>query len=132
MAEKVRSVEYYYATIPDEPGTGSKVLAQLQQAGVNLLACLAFPSEKGSDCPASPSAATNQAKPMKIITWPRRLSGRWRRATRPLPTYAEPTNSVSSAQAAGHDSCSLVATTTAAPSPEARATRAMGRSRLIN
>ena len=47
MAEKVRSVEYYYATIPDEPGTGSKVLAQLQQAGVNLLACLAFPSEKG-------------------------------------------------------------------------------------
>ena len=47
MAEKVRPVEYYYATIPDEPGTGSKVLSQLQQAGVNLLACLAFPSEKG-------------------------------------------------------------------------------------
>jgi hypothetical protein len=48
VAEKVRSVEYYYATIPDEPGTGSKVLAQLQQAGVNLLACLAFPSQKGT------------------------------------------------------------------------------------
>ena len=47
MAEKVRSVEYYYATVPDEPGTGSKVLSQVQQAGVNLLACLAFPSEKG-------------------------------------------------------------------------------------
>ncbi len=47
MAEKTRAVEYYYATIPDEPGTGSKVLSQLQQAGVNLLACLAFPSEKG-------------------------------------------------------------------------------------
>jgi hypothetical protein len=48
VAEKVRSVDYYYATIPDEPGTGSKVLAQLQQAGVNLLACLAFPSQKGT------------------------------------------------------------------------------------
>lgn len=47
MAEKVRQVEYYYATVPDEPGTGSKLLSQLQQAGVNLLACLAFPSEKG-------------------------------------------------------------------------------------
>jgi hypothetical protein len=47
VAEKTRSVEYYYATIPDEPGTGSKVLSQLQQANVNLLACLAFPSEKG-------------------------------------------------------------------------------------
>jgi len=47
VAEKVRSVEYYYATVPDEPGTGSKVLSQVQQAGVNLLACLAFPSEKG-------------------------------------------------------------------------------------
>jgi len=47
VAEKVRSVEYYYATVPDEPGTGSRVLSQLQQAGVNLLACLAFPSEKG-------------------------------------------------------------------------------------
>jgi len=47
VAEKARPVEYYYATIPDEPGTGAKVLAQLQQAGVNLVACLAFPSEKG-------------------------------------------------------------------------------------
>ena len=47
MAEKVRAVEYYYASVPDEPGTALKVLAQLQQAGVNLLAFLAFPSEKG-------------------------------------------------------------------------------------
>ena len=47
MAEKVRPVEYYYATVADEPGTAFKILSQLQQAGVNLLACLAFPSEKG-------------------------------------------------------------------------------------
>jgi hypothetical protein len=47
VAENTRQVEYYYATVPDEPGTALKVLSQLQQAGVNLAACLAFPSEKG-------------------------------------------------------------------------------------
>jgi len=46
VAEKIRQVEYYYTTVPDEPGTASKVLSQLQQAGVNLVAYLAFPSEK--------------------------------------------------------------------------------------
>jgi hypothetical protein len=47
VAEKTRQVEYYYTTVPDEPGTALKVLSQLQQSGVNLVACLAFPSEKG-------------------------------------------------------------------------------------
>ena len=47
MAEKVRQIEYYYTAVPDEPGTAARILSQLQQAGVNLVACLAFPSEKG-------------------------------------------------------------------------------------
>jgi len=47
MADAVRRTEYYYATGPDEPGAGARVLAQLQQARVNLAAYLGFPSGKG-------------------------------------------------------------------------------------
>ena len=47
MAETIRAVEYYYVTVPDQPGTASRVLSQVQQSGVNLLAYLAFPSGKG-------------------------------------------------------------------------------------
>src|SRR6266540_3898878 len=47
MADAVRRTEYYYATVPDEPGAGARVLSQLQQAGVNLAAYLGFPSGKG-------------------------------------------------------------------------------------
>lgn len=47
MAEAIRAVEYYYVTVPDQPGTASRVLFQLKEAGVNLLAYLAFPSGKG-------------------------------------------------------------------------------------
>lgn len=43
MAERIRKVDYYYATIPDEPGTGARTLRALTEAGVNLLACHAFP-----------------------------------------------------------------------------------------
>lgn len=43
MADKVRRVEYYYATVPDKPGEGLKVLSALKSAGVLLLALQAFP-----------------------------------------------------------------------------------------
>ena len=43
MADKVRRVEYYYATIPDRTGEGLKVLSALKNAGVLLLACNGFP-----------------------------------------------------------------------------------------
>jgi hypothetical protein len=43
MADKVRKVEYYYATVPDKPGEGLKVFSALKGAGVLLLACQAFP-----------------------------------------------------------------------------------------
>jgi len=43
MADKARRVEYYYATIPDRPGEGLKVLSALRSAGVLLLAYHAFP-----------------------------------------------------------------------------------------
>lgn len=47
MADKVRKVEYYYATVPDKAGEGLKVLAALKNAGVLLLAAHGFPSGGG-------------------------------------------------------------------------------------
>lgn len=47
MTDKVRRVEYYYATVPDKPGEGLKVLSALKNAGVLLLALQAFPSGGG-------------------------------------------------------------------------------------
>jgi hypothetical protein len=43
MADTVRSVDYYYVTVPDEPGEGQRVLSALKDSGVNLLAFLGFP-----------------------------------------------------------------------------------------
>lgn len=43
MAENVRKVDYFTLSIPDKAGQGIRVLKQLQDAGVNLLAFSAFP-----------------------------------------------------------------------------------------
>jgi hypothetical protein len=43
MADTVRGVEYYYVTVPDEPGEGQRILSALKDSGVNLLAFLGFP-----------------------------------------------------------------------------------------
>jgi hypothetical protein len=43
MADTVRGVEYYYVTVPDEPGEGQRILSALKDSGVNLLAYLGFP-----------------------------------------------------------------------------------------
>jgi hypothetical protein len=41
--DTVRSVDYYYVTVPDVPGEGQRILAALKASGVNLLAFLGFP-----------------------------------------------------------------------------------------
>lgn len=43
MAETVQRVEYYHVTVPDTPGQGLRILSELKQRGVNLLAFLGFP-----------------------------------------------------------------------------------------
>jgi hypothetical protein len=43
MADTIRSVEYYYVTVPDTPGEGQRILSALKDSGVNLLAFLGFP-----------------------------------------------------------------------------------------
>jgi hypothetical protein len=47
MADTVRGVEYYYVTVPDEPGEGQRILTALKDGGVNLLAFLGFPLGDG-------------------------------------------------------------------------------------
>jgi hypothetical protein len=47
MADTVRGVEYYYVTVPDEPGEGQRILEALKDGGVNLLAFLGFPLGDG-------------------------------------------------------------------------------------
>lgn len=44
MAFTIRPVEYYYANVRDEPGAAYRVLRQLAELGVNLLAFTAVPS----------------------------------------------------------------------------------------
>ncbi len=44
MAETVQRVDYLYVTIPDAPGEGARVLSAVKDSGVNLLACLGFPT----------------------------------------------------------------------------------------
>ncbi len=43
MADTVQRVEYYYVTVPNEPGEGDRILSALKDSGVNLLAYLGFP-----------------------------------------------------------------------------------------
>ncbi len=43
MAEEIRRVEYYYATVPNKPGEAARALAALRDAGVNLIAFSGFP-----------------------------------------------------------------------------------------
>lgn len=44
MAEEIRRVDYYYATVADKAGEAARVLAVIRQAGVNLLAFSGFPA----------------------------------------------------------------------------------------
>jgi len=48
MADSVRKVQYGYVIVPNRPGQGAKVLAALQDAGVDLQAYSGFPGKKGA------------------------------------------------------------------------------------
>lgn len=43
MADTVRKTAYYYVSVPNQPGEGSRVLDALRDGGVDLLAVHAFP-----------------------------------------------------------------------------------------
>jgi hypothetical protein len=48
MADSVRKVQYAYVTVPNRPGQGARVLQELKNAGVDLVAYSGFPGKKGS------------------------------------------------------------------------------------
>lgn len=47
MADRVKKVNYVYVTVPNRPGHGAKVLGELRDSGVNLLAYSGFPAKRG-------------------------------------------------------------------------------------
>jgi hypothetical protein len=47
MAETIKKVQYFYATIEDKPGTAKELLNNLSDRKVNLIAVTAFPQGDG-------------------------------------------------------------------------------------
>ena len=47
MAHRVRKIHYCHTTVPNSAGQGADVLAELREAGVNLLAYTGFPAKAG-------------------------------------------------------------------------------------
>jgi hypothetical protein len=43
MPDDIRRIDYYYTSVPDKPGEGARILAGLQEAGINLIGISAFP-----------------------------------------------------------------------------------------
>ncbi len=70
MADEIRQVDYYYVTVPDKPGEAHRVLAVLQQAGINLVAFSAFPrgarKSQVDFIPADSAAFVKAAKGAKL------------------------------------------------------------------
>lgn|SRR5690242_7785633 len=69
MADTLRKVDYFYATMPNTPGQGARVMNELAAAGVNLLAFSAFPSGRRSQLdlvPEDPAKLVRAAKAMGL------------------------------------------------------------------
>ena len=47
MADQVKKVNYVYLTVPNRAGYGARVLGELKDEGVNLLAYSGFPGKRG-------------------------------------------------------------------------------------
>ena len=68
MDPSIRIVDYFYIDAPDRPGVGARVLAELRDAGVNLLAVSGFPAGRRAqidfvpDNPAAFRAAARKAR----------------------------------------------------------------------
>jgi len=76
MADIIRRVDYFYVMVPQKPGVGAALLAELRQAGVNLLGFSGFPSGRGAQVdfvPEDPAAFRAVARKAKWkVTGPKR------------------------------------------------------------
>jgi hypothetical protein len=43
MPDEIKRIDYHYASVPDKPGEGARILSALRDAGVNLIGVSAFP-----------------------------------------------------------------------------------------
>jgi hypothetical protein len=69
MADEIQRVQYFYTQVPDKPGEGAKVLGALKEAGINLLAFVAFPNGRRAHLdfvPVDQAAFKEAAKKAKI------------------------------------------------------------------
>jgi hypothetical protein len=57
MAETIQVVEYFYTEAPDKPGEAARALAQLKEAGVNLMAFSGFPKGRRAQLDFIPADA---------------------------------------------------------------------------
>ena len=69
MADTVRVVEYFYVMAPQKPGVGAALLAELRQAGVNLIAFTGFPSGRGAQIDFVPEDASAFRAVAKKAKW---------------------------------------------------------------
>jgi hypothetical protein len=77
MSEAIRLADYFYTECPDRPGEAARALAQLKDAGVNLLAFSAFPVGRRSQLdfvPEDPAAFRAVAKKARWkLTGPKKV-----------------------------------------------------------
>jgi len=64
MADKVRKVNYCYFTVPNRAGQGTKILGEVKDAGVNLMAYSGFPIKGGK---AQIDLVTDNMLPVRTI-----------------------------------------------------------------
>jgi len=76
MTDMVKRVQYFYTEVADKPGEGARLLAALEEAGVNLLAFSGFPHgsrrAQVDFIPADPAAFRACARKAKLkLTGPK-------------------------------------------------------------
>lgn len=135
MSETIRLAEYFYVHVPDRPGEAAQVLAQLKDAGVNLVAFSAFPAARRSQLdlvPEDPAAFRAVAKKARWkVTGPKKVFliagddrvGAWSDVVARL---AAPKINVTAAQAVGDGSGRFAAILWVAPRDVRRAAQALG------
>ena len=77
MADAVRRVDYYYATLPNRAGQGARILDMFRKEGVNLLAVHAFPDGNKAQIdffPEDSRAFLRAAKKADLKVSPRRTA----------------------------------------------------------
>src|SRR5574341_48510 len=69
MAEEIRLMDYFYVEVSDKPGEAHRVLSQLREAGVNLLAFHAFPRGRKAQLDFFPGDAAAFKAVAKTARW---------------------------------------------------------------